>query len=487
MDSSTTTTTQNNDAIGTFSADVAPVASAAATFDEEWEEWDGSSPFWVHCVAGSTAGVAEHVLVYPLDTVRTHIQVCAACNFNSATHNASTQAATMAAKGSSSSRASKPSVPGAVLQKAAASVSTTKIPKIAVRSAKTAAGRGGMNGGVGGLHNLSMVQAIRQLVSQQPLALETSAAAATATTTTAGSSTASAAMALKNAASSVTSSSSSTSSTIPMESQLGMSRLWRGVQTILVGCIPAHALYFSTYEIVKAATLDEHGEVTAYGSALAGGAAVVSHDMILGPLDTVKQRLQLGHYNGLTDALTQMIRTEGVVSLLRSFPITLATNIPYGMIMVGTNEVLKDQWTKLPATIRDDGSREDGHNHSELTLGVTLGASSLAGLVAAATTTPLDRIKTYLQTQQLAPSCLLQNDAGGGKATTSCPYGGKPATPIVSGWREAAVRIYRQEGTAGFFRGVTPRILSHTPAVAISWTTYEAFKRYLQNQFCGED
>ena len=426
------------------------------------------------------AGVAEHVLVYPLDTVRTHIQVCAACNFNPATHNASTQAATMAAKGSGGGRASK--IPGAVLQKAAASVSTT--PKLSPPSAKmaaTAGGRGGgMLGGVGGLHNLSMVQAFRQLVSQQPLAatLETSAGAAA--TAGSSSSNASAAMALKNAASSVASSSSTSSSTIPIESQLGMTRLWRGVQTILVGCIPAHALYFSTYEIVKAATLDEHGEVTAYGSALTGGAAVVSHDVILGPLDTVKQRLQLGHYNGLTDALTRMIRTEGVASLTRSFPITLATNIPYGMIMVGTNEVLKDQWTKLPTTRDEDG----GHNHSELTLGVTLGASSLAGLVAAATTTPLDRIKTYLQTQQLAPSCLLQQDGKVG-ANASCPYGGRTTAPIVADWKQAAVRIYRQEGPAGFFRGMTPRILSHTPAVAISWTTYEAFKRYLVQQFGG--
>lgn len=258
---------------------------------------------------------------------------------------------------------------------------------------------------------------------------------------------------------------------------MGATRLWRGVRTILVGCIPAHALYFSTYEIVKAATLDDHGEVTAYGSALAGGAAVVSHDLILGPLDTVKQRMQLGYYNGLTDALTQMIRNEGSISLLRSFPITLATNIPYGMIMVGTNEVLKDQWTKT-TTIDSDG----GHEHSELTLGVTLGASSVAGLVAAATTTPLDRIKTYLQTQQLAPSCLLNNNP----TKEHCPYGGRSTAPIVANWKQAALRIYEQEGTAGFFRGLTPRILSHTPAVAISWTTYETFKRYLQQHFCEE-
>ena len=53
--------------------------SEQETADADWEEWDGNSPFWIHCVAGSFAGVVEHVMVYPLDTVRTHIQVCASC------------------------------------------------------------------------------------------------------------------------------------------------------------------------------------------------------------------------------------------------------------------------------------------------------------------------------------------------------------------------------------------------------------------------
>ena len=267
-----------------------------------------------------------------------------------------------------------------------------------------------------------------------------------------------------------------------MEGVISMTRLWRGVQTILIGCIPAHALYFSTYEIVKSSTLDSKGNVTGYGSALAGGAAVIAHDIVLGPLDTVKQRLQLGHYRSFSQALTTMIKNEGPISLLRSFPITLATNIPYGMIMVGTNEFIKKQWTS------NNANNSNGTNNSELTLGVTLGASSFAGLVAAATTTPLDRIKTYLQTQQLTPSCLLSQQ-GIKISPDICPLqqqantaaggggGGNSSKPLVANWKQAAIRIYRTEGYTGFFRGVTPRILSHTPAVAISWTTYETLKK----------
>lgn len=364
--------------------------SSASDFDDDWEEWDGKSPFWHHCVAGSLAGVAEHGLVYPLDTVRTHIQVCAACN-----HNPTSSASSSSIIGNQQR---------SLLQKAASSQSS----------------------------NIGVWQTMRHLMSQ-PLALEGTQMAADA----------------------VARGKQPTSSA-------GISRLWRGVHTILIGCIPAHALYFSSYELVKAATLDpKTGHATTYGSALAGATAAFSHDLILGPLDTVKQRLQLGHYRGLTHALSTMIANEGVVSLYRSFPITLATNIPYGMVMVGTNEFLKERWTE---------------RGEKLSLEVTLAASSVAGLIAAATTTPLDRIKTYLQTQQLTPACSVTS-----VQPDHCPLTNqsKSSKPIVAGWQQAALRIYQSEGAVGFFRGLTPRILSHTPAVAISWTTYETAKQYL--------
>ena len=37
---------------------------------EDWEEWDGRSKFSHHVLAGSCAGVMEHVALFPLDTLR---------------------------------------------------------------------------------------------------------------------------------------------------------------------------------------------------------------------------------------------------------------------------------------------------------------------------------------------------------------------------------------------------------------------------------
>lgn len=40
----------------------------------EWEDYKGDIPFWKHAIAGSCAGVAEHVLMFPLDTAKTRLQ-----------------------------------------------------------------------------------------------------------------------------------------------------------------------------------------------------------------------------------------------------------------------------------------------------------------------------------------------------------------------------------------------------------------------------
>ncbi|CAB9510373.1 Uncharacterized mitochondrial carrier C8C9.12c [Seminavis robusta] len=364
--------------------------------DEDWEEWDGKSPFWHHCVAGSTAGLAEHTLVYPLDTVRTHIQVCANCKFS----------------------------PSYQQQQVVKSTATAMHhPSSQMR------GRMPLPPQQGKSHTLpqGMWQTMRFLMSEPAVLADA------ATTTTAE----------------------------PPKPE-GIMRLWRGVQTVMIGCVPAHAIYFSSYEMVKAFfTNNGNAELAWYGGMMAGATATLGHDMIMAPLDTVKQRLQIGHYRGsMSFALQQMVQKEGMVALYRSFPITLFANLPYGMIMVSTNETLKQMWTD--------------NNHQPLTLSTTLMASAAAGFVASAATTPLDRIKTLLQTQQMAPACWPTPPA-------HCPQKINVASEerVVRTGYQALQHILKQEGAIGLFRGLVPRVMSHTPAVAISWTTYETAKSVL--------
>lgn len=47
--------------------------------DTEWEEWNPSKiSFLNHCIAGSVAGMAEHVSMFPVDTLKTYVQ-CERC------------------------------------------------------------------------------------------------------------------------------------------------------------------------------------------------------------------------------------------------------------------------------------------------------------------------------------------------------------------------------------------------------------------------
>jgi len=357
----------------------------------EFEEWDGISPFWHHCFAGSLAGVAEHVIVYPIDTVKTHIQ-CAACSITSA------------------------SSPGL---SSGSSLSAAKLLKNAETANSSA--RNKMSGGF---------FTTMRLIMSQPQSLSLSKINTKPTATSAGS----------------------------IDQYVGFSRLWRGVHTIMIGCVPAHAFYFSSYEAVKYANLRQDGSLPYWAGLLAGGAAVIGHDIIMSPLDTIKQRLQLGHYSGLRQAALHMIKHEGTFSLYRSFPITLLTNIPYGSIMVSTNEICKDYL-----------SNESGCHGAPPSLSVCLLSSSIGGLVASFTTTPLDRIKTMLQIQKLQPVVC--------ERYGTCPNVTSKSNQME--WKQVIRQILRQEGIRGLFKGCLPRILSHTPAVAISWTTYETAKKWL--------
>uniref|UniRef100_A0A0G4HNY4 Mitochondrial carrier protein n=1 Tax=Chromera velia CCMP2878 TaxID=1169474 RepID=A0A0G4HNY4_9ALVE len=219
----------------------------------DWEEYKGDTPFWEHALAGSAAGVMEHVAVFPLDTIKTRMQ------------------ALSRAPGASSMR----------------------------------------------------------LAAQSVLA------------------------------------------------EGGVRSLFRGVGAITWGCVPAHAALFSSYEFTKSAlgvSADGHYPLRA---AVCGAASTFSHDIILTPMDVVKQRLQLGCFRNSFDCLVGIARTEGIQALFRSMPTTLLMNLPYGAVMVAVNESLKEymginaSWEHGSAT-----SAPSQQQHSSASSSTVTGVSS---------------------------------------------------------------------------------------------------------------
>lgn len=237
--------------------------------------------------------------------------------------------------------------------------------------------------------------------------------------------------------------------------QHGVGSLWRGVGVAASACGPAHALMFTTYEHVLTLGGQESAgaDRAAVVGAVAGGVSTLAHDLVMVPADTIKQRMQLGYYRSAFHCLSRMLATGGG-SLYRSLPTTLAMNVPYASLMMMANE----------------GARKVVNPSGEYSLTTFLLCGGFSGAFAAALTTPLDVVKTRLQTQGLARA-----------SATAGELGGAPRGFVVRyrGFVDATRAIAAEHGARGFFRGVAPRVLTIGPSCALSWCAYESAKRLL--------
>jgi len=307
---------------------------------ESWEEWDARMPLWKHAAAGSLAGVTEHIGMFPLDTVKTHMQ--------------------------------------------------------ALRPA--------------GGPPLHLSDVVRNIVRER-----------------------------------------------------GITGFMRGSTAIAAGCVPAHIALFSSYEYSKEKLMNNSGAHEPARAALCGASATLCHDLILTPMDVVKQRMQLGCYRGVYDCLGSILRLEGLSGLYRSMPTTLAMNLPFGSVLVAANESIK---TCLG--IKGDARIED----AKTVLPWYFLSAGLSGALASAATQPLDVVKTRLQTQDVLIGQSQSTSSSGGRSV-DC------RSPKYPGLVPAVTTILREEGWLAFYKGALPRMLHAVPSAAMCWGTYESVKHFL--------
>lgn len=179
--------------------------------------------------------------------------------------------------------------------------------------------------------------------------------------------------------------------------------------------------------------------------ATSGACATVASDAFMNPFDVIKQRMQLhgSTYRGITDCATTVWRNEGLRAFYVSYPTTLTMTVPFTALQFMAYESI----TKAMQRRRKPG-------YDPLTHCV---AGGVAGGFAAAATTPLDVIKTLLQTR--------------GSATD-------PEIRHAQGLMDAGRIIMRREGMSGFFRGMKARVVGAAPSTAICWSAYEVAKAY---------
>ncbi|KAK6630061.1 hypothetical protein RUM44_005459 [Polyplax serrata] len=222
--------------------------------------------------------------------------------------------------------------------------------------------------------------------------------------------------------------------------QEGIFRLFRGMGVVVAGAGPAHAMYFSIYEHLKEQLQRSSSKPSYIAAGVSGMVATLFHDGVMTPTEVVKQRLQMykSPYKSILDCICRTYRTEGIRAFYRSYTTQLAMNIPFQIIHFMTYEKCQN------LTNKDRVYNPKAHVVS----------GGIAGAVAAAFTTPLDVVKTLLNTQQHK----------------------------VKGMVAAINIVYKVSGIWGFWKGLQPRILYQVPSTAICWLVYELFKYVLSEQ-----
>lgn len=231
--------------------------------------------------------------------------------------------------------------------------------------------------------------------------------------------------------------------------------LYRGIGAMGLGAGPAHAVYFSVYEVGKKYFSGCNMNISA-AHAVSGVCATVASDAVFTPMDMVKQRLQLSNspYRGVMDCVRRVMKDEGFRAFYASYRTTVLMNAPFTAVHFATYEAAKKGLMEISP---------DSANDERLAVHATAGA--VAGALAAAVTTPLDVVKTQLQCQGVCGCDRFKTGSIGDVFRT----------------------ILRKDGYRGLLRGWVPRMLFHAPAAAICWSTYEAGKTFFEGLNDGGD
>ncbi|EMR08421.1 hypothetical protein PNEG_03257 [Pneumocystis murina B123] len=221
----------------------------------------------------------------------------------------------------------------------------------------------------------------------------------------------------------------------------GLQSLWRGMSSVVAGAAPAHALYFGTYEFVKTRFEKNRFQDKVLVTAIAGACATIASDALMNPFDVIKQRMQIQNsgYTSLVTCARLIFKKEGLWAFYISYPTTLTMTVPFTAIQFVIYEsslnILNPLRTYNPASHILSGG--------------------VSGALAAAITTPLDVVKTLLQTRGTSFDQEIRH---------------------CKGLKDAIRIIYKKHGMKGFMRGLKPRVVTATPSTAICWVSYEAGK-----------
>lgn len=225
--------------------------------------------------------------------------------------------------------------------------------------------------------------------------------------------------------------------------------LYGGYTPAILGSFPSTAAFFGTYEYTKRKMINDLHLNETLSYFIAGILGDMASSVFYVPSEVLKTRLQLqGRYNnpytkgcgynykGLGDAVKTIARTEGSSAFAFGYKETLFRDLPFSALQFAFYERFR-KWAI------------SYQNSEDLPIFLELLTGAAAGGLAGTLTTPLDVIKTRIQTSISEPTPT--------KSSVSEP---KLDLKLVNASTLKALgSIYKNEGILGLFSGVGPRFI----------------------------
>jgi len=239
--------------------------------------------------------------------------------------------------------------------------------------------------------------------------------------------------------------------------------LYEGLAGNLFKEVPPSAVYLGVYETVKYALAPKVAPVyLLWVYLVAGSAGEVVGSIIRAPAEAVKSLVQSKAEDSTLEAVqTALFTDDGRANVVRAWSASIARDVPFGGIQLAVFETMKAYILNNPNIEIDS---------STLLSEAVIGA--FAGGLGAFVTAPADVVTTRIITQDTATTTTTTSgtEEGDESATATATANTQTAAPL--GVLEMGKRIYREEGIGAFFIGWEARVGYWAPAIGIFLSCY---------------
>lgn len=222
----------------------------------------------------------------------------------------------------------------------------------------------------------------------------------------------------------------------------GVFGLYRGLSVLVYGSIPKSAVRFGSFEQMKKVAVDDTGNLSPLNRMLCGlGAGVCEAIFAVTPMETIKvkfindRRSPNPRFRGFLHGCSVIVKDEGFGGLYKGVTATILKQGSNQAIRFFVMETCKDLY-------------RGGDPKKPIPMLVTGVFGAFAGACSVFGNTPIDVVKTRMQGLEAKKY----------KNTLDC-----------------AIKVFRNEGVAAFYKGTIPRLSRVCLDVAITFMLYDSF------------